>query len=81
LPFRADSMPRLMQKIATEPHSAIRVIRPDLPPELDSVIDRVLSKSADDRYVTCAEFAMALRAVAGPPEEKTAEREHEWLLP
>ena len=80
LPFRADSMPRLMQKIATEPHTGIRLIRPDLPPQLDGVIDRVLSKSADDRYVTCAEMAQALRAVAGPPEEQ-AQREHEWLLP
>jgi serine/threonine protein kinase len=81
LPFRADSMPRLMQKIATEPHSSIRLIRPDLPPEIDGIIDRALSKSADDRYVTCAELAMALRAVAGPPEQKVEPREHEWLLP
>jgi len=81
LPFRADSMPRLMQKIATEQHGSIRTIRPDLPPELETIIDRVLSKSADDRYVTCAELALALRAVAGPPEEKTAQQEHEWLLP
>ncbi len=80
LPFRADSMPRLMQKIATEPHAAIRTIRPDLPPEIERIIDRVLSKSADDRYVTCAELAMALRAVAGPPEEQK-QPEHEWLLP
>jgi eukaryotic-like serine/threonine-protein kinase len=81
LPFRADSMPRLMQKIATEPHPPIRTIRPDLPPEIERIIDRALSKSADDRYVTCAELALALRAVAGPPEEQTAQREHEWLLP
>jgi serine/threonine-protein kinase len=81
LPFRADSMPRLMQKIATEQHGAIRTVRPDLPPEIERIIDRVLSKSADDRYVTCAELAMALRAVAGPPEEKSAQQEHEWLLP
>ena len=81
LPFRADSMPRLMQKIATEPHASIGTIRPDLPPEIERIIDRVLSKSADDRYVTCAELAMALRAVAGPPEEKSAQQEHEWLLP
>jgi serine/threonine-protein kinase len=81
LPFRADSMPRLMQKIATEPHATIRTIRPNLPPEIERIIDRVLSKSADDRYVTCAELAMALRAVAGPPEENSAQQEHEWLLP
>lgn len=81
LPFRADSMPRLMQKIATEPHTPIRMIRPDLPPQIDGIVDRVLSKSADNRYVTCAELAVALRALAGSPEEQTAQREHEWLLP
>ena len=81
LPFRADSMPRLMQKIATEPHGPIRMIRPELPPEIETIIDRALSKSADDRYVTCAELAVALRAVAGPPENSAAEPEHEWLLP
>lgn len=81
LPFRADSMPRLMQKIATEPHSSIRTIRPDLPEEIENIIDRTLSKSADDRYVTCAEMAVALRAVAGPPEKSAAQAEHEWLLP
>ena len=81
LPFRADSMPRLMQKIATEPHAPIHMIRPDLPPAVQTIIDRALSKSADDRYVTCAELAVALRAVAGPPETSAAQPEHEWLLP
>jgi serine/threonine-protein kinase len=81
LPFRADSMPRLMQKIATEPHAPIRLIRPELPPAIETIIDRALSKSADDRYVTCAELAMALRTVAGPQETSPAQPEHEWLLP
>jgi serine/threonine-protein kinase len=81
LPFRADSMPRLMQKIATEPHAPIRAIRPELPPAIETIIDRALSKSADDRYVTCAELAMALRTVAGPQETSPAKPEHEWLLP
>lgn len=81
LPFRADSMPRLMQKIATEPHAPVRTIRPDLPQEIEAIIDRALSKSADDRYVTCAEMAMALRALAGSPERSATQTEHEWLLP
>lgn len=80
LPFRADSMPKLMHKIATEPHPPIRSIRPELSPEVEAIIDRALAKSADDRYVTCAEMAMALRAVAGPPEP-ARQAEHEWLLP
>jgi serine/threonine-protein kinase len=82
LPFRAESMPRLMQKIATEDHSPIRSVRPELPESIEPILDRVLSKSADDRYPTCAEFAVALRACAqqfAPP--KPAQAEHEWLLP
>ena len=82
LPFRAESMPRLMQKIATEDHAPIRSVRPELPESIEPILDRALSKSADDRYPTCAEFAAALRAVAqqlAPP--KQAQPEHEWLLP
>lgn len=82
LPFRAESMPRLMQKIATEDHAPIRSVRPELPESIEPILDRALSKSADDRYTTCAEFALALRAIAqqlAPP--KPAQAEHEWLLP
>ncbi len=82
LPFRAESMPRLMQKIATEDHPPIRSVRPELPESIEPILNRVLSKSADDRFATCAEFAVALRACAqqlAPP--KPAQAEHEWLLP
>ena len=82
LPFRAESMPRLMQKIATEPHASIRLVRPDLPECIGSVLDRALAKSADDRYPTCGELASALRecaASSGP--QRAPEPAHEWLLP
>jgi serine/threonine-protein kinase len=79
LPFRADSMPRLMQKIATEAHTPIRLVRPDLPASVEPILDRALAKSADDRYVTCAEMAQALRAAAQEPS--AARQEHEWLIP
>jgi CHASE2 domain-containing sensor protein len=82
LPFRAESMPRLMQKIATEDHAPLRSVRPELPESIEPILDRSLAKSADDRFPTCAEFAGALRAVAqqlAPP--KPAQAEHEWLLP
>ncbi|HEY6643403.1 serine/threonine-protein kinase [Povalibacter sp.] len=81
LPFRAESMPRLMQKIATEPHTPIRLIRPELPEAIDVIIDRVLAKSADDRYATCAEFAADLRTCAKALEPAKPAFEHEWLLP
>lgn len=82
LPFRADSMPRLMQKIATEPHTPIRLVRPDLPEAIDPIVNRVLAKSADDRYANCAEFGAILRQCAKTLEpERPARSEHEWLLP
>jgi eukaryotic-like serine/threonine-protein kinase len=82
LPFRAESMPRLMQKIATEPHASVRLIRPELPERIDAVIDRTLAKSADDRYANCGEFAVALRACAElMGAAQAAEAKHEWLIP
>ncbi len=64
LPFRADSMTRLMQKIASEPHPSIRVLRPDMPQQVEDILNRALAKSPEDRYQTGAEFAAALRACA-----------------
>jgi serine/threonine-protein kinase len=82
LPFRAESMPRLMQKIATEPHASARLVRPELPECIDAIIDRSLAKDADRRYATCAEMGLALRACAGAEDSKrSAESSHEWLIP
>jgi serine/threonine-protein kinase len=64
LPFRADSIPRLMQRIATEPHPPLASIRPDLPARLGLVIDRALEKDAARRYATGAEMATALNDAA-----------------
>ncbi|MFL6550580.1 MAG: CHASE2 domain-containing serine/threonine-protein kinase [Povalibacter sp.] len=81
LPFRAESMPRLMQKIATESHTPVRMVRPELPESIDAIIDRVLAKSADDRYASCGEFAADLRACAKSLEPQKSAPAHEWLLP
>jgi eukaryotic-like serine/threonine-protein kinase len=82
LPFRAESMPRLMQKIATEPHASVRLVRPELPECIDPILTRALAKSADDRYAHCGELASALRACAGSDNAaQSAEPPHEWLIP
>jgi eukaryotic-like serine/threonine-protein kinase len=64
LPFRADSMTGLMQKIATSQHPPLKTIRPDLPPCVTSIIDRSLQKDPAQRYGTGGEMAKALRACA-----------------
>ncbi len=82
LPFRAESMPRLMQKIATEPHASVRLVRPELPECIDPILTRTLAKSADDRYAHCGELASALRACAGPQDAAQPDQaKHEWLIP
>ena len=62
LPFRADSMTRLMHKIASEQHPSIRVLQPELPECVEEIMAKSLAKSSDDRYQTGAEMAAALRA-------------------
>lgn len=64
LPFRGTSMTTLMFVIANEPHELMRTIRPELPAEIDPVIDVALSKDPDARFLRGAEMAEALRAVA-----------------
>lgn len=63
LPFRADSMPALMMKIALEPHARVRAIRPDLPAGIDALMDQALAKDLSERYYDGAAMAAALRAL------------------
>ncbi|OHC67735.1 MAG: serine/threonine protein kinase [Rhodocyclales bacterium RIFCSPLOWO2_02_FULL_63_24] len=61
LPFEGDSMAQLMFRIANEPHPDIRAINPGLPDCLVAIIDKALTKDADTRYQTGAEFARDIR--------------------
>ena len=63
LPFRGASMTKLMFVIANEPHEPITAVRPDLPDQLDALIDMALAKDPENRFQTGAEMAEALRAV------------------
>jgi serine/threonine protein kinase len=66
LPFRADSMPGLMLKIAQEPHARARLVNPALPEGIDAFFDRALAKLPADRFPTGAAFALALRGINTP---------------
>ncbi len=62
LPFKADSMASLMFKITNEEAADVRTIRAEIPESLSAVIDKALTKDADQRFQTGAEFASALKA-------------------
>lgn len=61
LPFRAESMTRLMHKIAMDPHVPLRSLRPELPEMAEQIMSRALAKATADRFQTGAEMAVALR--------------------
>jgi len=69
LPFRADSMPTLMLRIAQEPHPPIRTLRPGLPTGVDDLFERALAKAPADRFETGAVFAQALRDLNAPKRD------------
>ena len=60
LPFTADSMTGLMQQIAEAPHPPLRAYRPDLPACVESVIDRALAKTPEERFDSGAQMTAAL---------------------
>jgi eukaryotic-like serine/threonine-protein kinase len=64
LPFRGASMTKLMFVIANEPHERITAVRPELPVQLDSLVDTALAKKPEDRFRSGADMADALRAAA-----------------
>ena len=71
LPFRADSMTALMDKIANAPHPPLETLRPDLPPAAALVIDHALEKDPSRRFQTGAEMAAALRHCGALLAERT----------
>lgn len=64
LPFAGDSLATLMFKIANEAHPDVLTIKPDLPPCLKALLDRLLDKNPEQRYQTGAELAHDLRECA-----------------
>ncbi len=62
-PFIAQTVPAMLDKILnTEPLLPSRV-RPELPPEVDRILLKVLTKNPAARFATWAEFALELAKV------------------
>jgi len=61
-PFKADSVMEILWQQANVPPRPPRELAPDLPPELEAIIVKVLAKNPADRF-TAAELADALRSL------------------
>ncbi len=56
-PFQASTMPALFKNIVTSEPKPIQKYRPEIPPSLSKIIDKLLQKKPKDRYENCAELA------------------------
>jgi tetratricopeptide (TPR) repeat protein len=64
-PFQANSMLQMLMMHVNEPVPSIQVKRPDLPVELDEVVQRAMAKDRDSRFRSTAEMSMAIRVALG----------------
>jgi serine/threonine protein kinase len=71
-PFEATTPLAMAFKHAAEPPPSILQINPNLPPAIDVTLEKVLSKSPNDRYNTSAEFANAVLEVLPAPNSPEA---------
>jgi serine/threonine-protein kinase len=68
-PFDAPSDFEVMRMHAEVPMPRVRALRPDVPLQLDDVIQRACAKERDQRFANTEEFLAALEA---PPQPRTA---------
>ena len=64
-PFERDSDLAILQAHLKDAPPRITQLRPDLPPALDNVLERALSKDASDRFPAASDFAAALVTALG----------------
>ena len=65
--FDADNAASLIAAILTS-HPRVRALVPDLPVEVERVIDRALAKDPEDRWQSARDLKAALELIAAPPQ-------------
>ncbi|MCL6670313.1 MULTISPECIES: serine/threonine-protein kinase [Streptomyces] len=68
-PFRRDDDMALLWAHQYDQPPPLTEFRPDLPAAVDTVFDRALAKSPDDRHDSCLAFVAALRAAVAGRED------------
>ena len=68
-PFTRESNVAMIYAHLLDPPPALTAQRPDLPPEVDAVLERGLAKSRDERYETCRALVADFRTAVSPEGE------------
>ena len=62
-PFRAGALGKLLRQVVQAEAESLRLVRPEIPEELEEVVKRALQKEPNNRYRTGTEFAAELTRV------------------
>nr|MBC8289190.1 protein kinase [Planctomycetota bacterium] len=74
MPFAARSTHELLRRITEDAPQPLRQIDERLPPEVESICLKAMSREMADRHSTMADFAQELRdAIAASPEAESAQ--------
>jgi serine/threonine-protein kinase len=73
-PFDGETLPEVCTRIMAEPPEPLRAARPDLSPELETVVMRCLEKDVTKRYQDVAGLARGLAPFGAPEMTAAAER-------
>lgn len=74
-PFQGSSPAVLCHAIACSPATPLRQHVPDVSPELEAIVNRLLQKSPAQRFQTAAQLIEALDGLSQPAKPK----QHHWL--
>jgi serine/threonine-protein kinase len=69
--FRGEEAVDILQEVMSAPIPTLRQIGAQIPPEVDDVIARALSRDLETRYQTALEFGQAIERAAGPEHSGT----------
>jgi len=73
-PFGSGSTPQVCYRVLCQAPTSLRSLREGLPGELENVVGRCLSKSADERYANVQGLAEALAPFASEPGVQSVRR-------
>jgi hypothetical protein len=60
-PFSADAPFAILRKHLTEPPPVLSAARPDVPPELERIVHRLLAKTPEERHASAEDLLVELR--------------------
>jgi serine/threonine protein kinase len=70
-PFRGEREAAVIYAILNERPQPLREIRPETPPELERIVDRLLAKAPEDRYPTLEAPLAEIRSLLGETMTRT----------